>query len=122
MWQHQGSQRLGQDSGAAFWGAGLVGPDSRNHTLLQVGTGLERRTSSHEETHQTLVSPGNSEFRKAQGKSLTQQTNDASRQEMCREVCPLLFLPMLSSSGVLWECFGMGRQERSCTQLNVGVL
>lgn len=99
-----------------------MGPNSRSHTLLQVGTGLERRTSSHEETHQTLVSAGDPESRKAQGKSLMQQNNDASRQELCREVSPLLFLLMFLSSGVLWECFGMGRQERSCAQLNVGVL
>lgn len=107
---------MGQDSRAAFWGAGLVGPNSRSHTLLQMGTGLERRTSSHEETHQTLVSAGDLESRKAQGKCWTQQNNDASRQERCREVSPSHFFLMLFSSGVLWECFGMGRQERSCAQ------
>lgn len=69
MWQNQGSQRLGQDPGAAFWGAGLVASDGRSHTLLPVGTGLERRTSSHEETYQTLVSAGGPESRKAQGKN-----------------------------------------------------
>ena len=69
MWQNQGSQRLGQDPGAAFWGAGLVASDGRSHALLPVGTGLERRTSSHEETYQTLVSAGGPESRKAQGKN-----------------------------------------------------
>lgn len=69
MWRHQGSQRLGQDPGAAVWGAGPVGPEGRRRTLLPVGTGLERRTQSHEETHQTLVSAGGPECRQAQGKS-----------------------------------------------------
>lgn len=72
MWQHQGSQSLGQDPGAAFWGAGLVEPGGRNHALFPMGTRLERRTSSNEETHQTLVSTGGPELRKAQGRSQAQ--------------------------------------------------
>lgn len=57
-WQHQGSHSLGQDAGTALWGAGIVGPNDRIHTLLPVGTGWEGRTGSHEETHQTPVSMG----------------------------------------------------------------
>lgn len=81
MWQHQGSQSLGPDPGPAFWGARFVAPSSRNHTLFPVGTGLERRTRSHEEAPQMLISTGGPECRKAPGKNSTQQGNDASVQE-----------------------------------------
>ena len=73
MWQHQGGQCVDQNPGAAFWGAGLVESDGRSHTLLPVGTGLERRTGSYAETHQTLISMGGPESRKAQGKNQMQQ-------------------------------------------------
>lgn len=81
MWQRQSSQSLDPDPGAAFWGAGLVAPSSRNHTLFPVGTGLERRTRSHEEAPQMLIYTGSPECRKPQGKSSTQQDSDASVQE-----------------------------------------
>ena len=69
MWQHPGSQCLGQDPGAAFWGTGLVGSDGRCHTVPPVGAGLERRTCSYEETPQTPVSTGSPESGKAQGRN-----------------------------------------------------
>lgn len=67
-WQQKGSHGLGQDSGTALWGAGIVGPNDKIHTLLPVGTGQEGRTSSNEETHQTLVFLGGPEPRRVHGR------------------------------------------------------
>ena len=69
MWQHQGGQCVDQNPGAAFWGVGLMASDGRSHTLLPVGIGLERMTGSYAEAHQTLISTGGPESRKAQGKN-----------------------------------------------------
>lgn len=82
MWQHQGSQSLGQDPGADFWGAGLMEPGGRSHALFPVGTGLERRTHAHEEAPPTPVSTGGPEYRKRQGKSSALQGDDAGMWEM----------------------------------------
>ena len=104
MWQHQGSQCVDQNPGAAFWGAGLVVSDGRSHTLLPVGTGLERRTSSYAETHQTLISTGGPESRNAQGKNWMQQDRMLPDRK-CVGRCLLSFS--------IWcfhqECFGMNR-------------
>lgn len=67
--QRQGRQSLGPDPGAAFRGAGLVGPGSRSHTLFPVGAGLERRACAHEEAPPTLVPQRGPACRRAPGRS-----------------------------------------------------
>lgn len=69
VWRRQGRQSLGSDPGAAFRGAGLVGPGSRSHALFPVGAGLERRACAHEEAPPTLVSQQGPSCRRAPGKS-----------------------------------------------------
>lgn len=45
-----------------------MGPNDQLYILLPVGTGQEGRTSSHEETHQTLVFMGGPEPSVVQGR------------------------------------------------------